>query len=284
MKNFISVSRFWVKKEGIDFPATGQKKNKTAGNGLRRCLIKISGGIFFILCWYALSLFDKTALILPSPVKVLDVFLSLIQTGEFWSATAHSLFRCFAAFGVSAFAAFIAGIWWGISGFWRDFFSFFMAVIKSTPVITLILLSVFWFGAGFVPVFAGILMSFPVITEALISAFGKFPQDIEEMCRVFRLDGFTKVLKVYVPYSVLPFLNSANTALGIIWKVVVAGEVISIPGRGLGVMLVDSKNQIDIAGVFSSAFAVIVFCWISGGVFSFLVKRIKTEKYIFTGS
>lgn len=249
----------------------------------KKIIVKISGGLFFLLVWYLLSCFDDSALILPSPLRVLRDFFVMVLSSDFWSDCGFSFLRCFSAFLISAFFAFIAGLWWGLYPFWRDFFSFFLNVIKSTPVIALILLSVFWFGAGFVPVFAGFLMSFPVITEAIIGALDKFPLNMVEVCREFRLNGFSRLFKVYIPYITLPFLNAANTSLGIVWKVVVAGEVISIPGRGVGASLVESKNQIDISGVFSSALAVVVFCWITAGLFSVLIKRFKPEKYVFPG-
>lgn len=277
MKNFISgFDQILAEKE----PGGTVKKDT---GFCRKAIVKISGGLCFILVWYILSCFDDSALILPSPLKVFRDFLAMVATRDFWTDWGHSFLRCFFAFIISAFSAFVAGLWWGLYPFWRDFFSFFLNVIKSTPVIALILLSVFWFGAGFVPVFAGILMSFPVITEALTGALDKFPSNMEEMCREFKLNGFSRLFKVYVPYLTLPFLNALNTSLGIIWKVVVAGEVISIPGKGLGAALVESKNQIDISGVFSSALSVVFFCWFTTGLFSVMIKRFKPERYVFPG-
>lgn len=277
MKNFTSgIDRGLAEKDG---GGTGKKDSGFC----KKAIVKISGGLCFVLVWHILSCFDESALILPSPLQVFRDFFAMAATRDFWADCGYSFLRCFSAFFISAFFAFIAGIWWGLYPFWRDFFSFFLNVIKSTPVIALILLSVFWFGAGFVPVFAGFLMSFPVITGAIIGALDKFPSNMAEMCRGFRLNGFSRLFKVYVPYLTLPFLNAANTSLGIIWKVVVAAEVISIPGKGLGASLVESKNQIDISGVFSSALAVVFFCWLTAGLFSVFIKRFKPEKYVFPG-
>jgi NitT/TauT family transport system permease protein len=125
-----------------------------------------------------------------------------------------------------------------------------IAVVRSTPVISIILLALIWFPSGGVPVFAAILMGFPLLYENIAAGMRNVDREYLEMVRSFRLRRRGSLVSLYLP-AVAGYLGSGvRSASGIVWKVVVAAEVLSQPGFGIGSRLYESRIYLETAGVF----------------------------------
>jgi NitT/TauT family transport system permease protein len=147
-----------------------------------------------------------------------------------------------------------------------------MTVIKSTPVVSFILIALLWFGSSSVPVFVAILMTLPVMTEATAHGVRSSDPKLLEMARVYRMPEKDILAHIRLP-SALPFLFSgAGASLGLTWKVVVAGEILSSPKYGIGSSMQTAKVHLETTRVFSLTLAAIALSIITELAFDALVR------------
>lgn len=151
-----------------------------------------------------------------------------------------------------------------------------MTAIKSTPVLSFIIIALIWFSSTNVPIFICFLMCYPVIWTNLVTAIKGVDKKLLEMSKVYKVKKSVVFKKVYIP-SVLPYFAAACiTCLGLGWKVSVAAEVLSHPRNAIGSNLHSAKAYLDSTELFAWTFVVILLSFIFEIVFS---KMIKTPGY-----
>jgi ABC-type nitrate/sulfonate/bicarbonate transport system permease component len=74
------------------------------------------------------------------------------------------------------------------------------------------------------------------------------------------------------------FLAGAKSALGLSWKVVVAGELLSQPRFALGTEMQDARLSLDTASVLAWAAATIFLCGISEFLLGIAARRLERAR------
>jgi NitT/TauT family transport system permease protein len=138
---------------------------------------------------------------------------------------------------ISAFLGLFLGIFAGISPGFNAFLRPVLVTVRSVRVISLILLALIWFNAGSVPVFIALLTMFPFICTNVIDGIHSVDKDILEMAKFYRISRSRIVREVYIP-AIMPFIISgASSAMGIGWRAIIIGEVLSQPKYGIGTVM-----------------------------------------------
>ncbi len=197
-------------------------------------LVSLAGILFLLVVWEVISLLSGSEQIIPPPGKTLVIAGQLFLQEGFWVSVGITVLRGLAGFAISLVLAMLTGIPAGLN---RTFFLFInplLVTIRSTPVISLILLAIIWFGNEKVPVFIAILTMFPIIAANVTEGIKNVDPGLVEMGRTYHV-RFLRILKdIYIP-SVIPFLTSGiSTALGFGWRAIIIGEVLSQPRSGIG--------------------------------------------------
>ncbi len=124
-----------------------------------------------------------------------------------------------------------------------------LTVLKATPVMSVILLAFIWFSSGTVPIFSAFLMGFPIMFIQIAQSVAGMDPALEQMCRIY---GFSPSLRLrhYVLPSLLPALvTGARLTLSMVWKVVVAAEVLPVPRHGIGSRLQMAQVNLETSDV-----------------------------------
>jgi NitT/TauT family transport system permease protein len=201
---------------------------------VKKYFYQILAILFILLAWKFTSMGIKNGLILPAPEKTLLDFIRLISSTDFYIALGSTLLRGFFGFIIAFLMAALIGIPAGIIKSVRDFFNPVIVLLRSTPVITFILLALIWFGPDNVPVFIAILTMFPLLCKGFINGIENTDRELVEMANVYKVKRKRILSALYLP-SLLPFLfNGMSNALGFGWRAVIIGEVLSQPRWGLG--------------------------------------------------
>lgn len=221
-------------------------------------LIGLASAAVLALAWALAAHVVAAPFILPGPAAVLRDCVSLALTPDFWRMFGATLWRGLSAFSVSlalsSALGFASGVRPGFSAALRPW----MTVIKSTPVVSFILIAILWFGSSIVPVFVAVLMTVPVMTEAIAQGVRSADPKLLLMARCYRFGKWKTVMQVRIPSAMPYFLGGAGASLGLTWKVVVAGEILSVPRAGLGTAMQTAKVQLETARVFSLTAAAIL--------------------------
>ena len=234
------------------------------------------GTIAFLAAWIVAARVVDSEIVLPSPLRVLQTVVELFPTRRFLEALGATFVRGIVSFAVSLPLGVAVGVACGLSRAFRSALSPLLTVIRATPVLALILILLVWLPSGAVPIFAAFLMAFPVVVSDVQQGVLSVDPGLLEMARLFRLRRRDLVWSVYAP-SVFPYLeSSAYATLGLVWKVVVAGEVLSQPLRALGTGMQNARVQLETAEVFAWASAGILLCALSD--FALRSSRARKER------
>jgi NitT/TauT family transport system permease protein len=197
----------------------------------------------------------------------------LLSGKAFYEALGSTFVRGIFGFGLSSAVGISIGFLAGVSRPIRIFLRPIMTVIRATPVLAVILLALVWFSADMVPVFTAFIMAFPVVSGNIVEGIANTDEKLLEMAMSYRLRKRTRIFRIYLP-SVLPyFVAGASNALGLTWKVVVAGEVLSQPFRAIGTGMQNARIQLETAETFAWAFSAIFLCAVTEAIFSRVMKR-----------
>jgi len=229
--------------------------------------------ISFLLIWILLTAIINAPLILPGPYEVLVTFLKLIQTPLFWKAFLYTFLRVIASFVISITAGTVCGYFCSESDFLKCFLEIPLTIIRSTPVIALILITLFWFTSDWVPVFSGFLMTFPVMVDAVTTGFSVKNQKLYTMAECYNFSKKEIFRYIKIPACKNYFLTGADTVFGLSWKVVAAGEVLCIPKYACGTLMQKAQVYLETAQVIGVTVMLIIS--------SFTVK--KLVRLLFTG-
>lgn len=231
--------------------------------------------IISLFLWTIVARFINAPLILPSINMVFDEIIKLFKIKIFWVNFSYTLIRVL----ISFFISLVLGIFLGIlSGTFNNFETFIelpMAFIRSTPVVAIILITLFWFNSSTVPIIVSILMCLPIVVTAVTEGFKKNNKNLLFMAKVYKLSPFQKFYYIKLN-ELMPFIiNAALSVFGLSWKVVVAGEVLSLPKFGFGSLMQTAQVHLESATIIAITLILVVFSFTLEKIFSLIIRKIK---------
>lgn len=212
-------------------------------------------------------------IVLPSPLRVAQSAAALFPTSTFLVALQATFLRGLASFGISMAAGIAVGLACGLSATLAYAMAPALTLIRATPVLAIILLALIWFPSGVVPVFVAVLMAFPVVVGDVRQGVRSADPKLLEMARLFSLRKRDRLRTIYVPALAPHLLSASHSALGLCWKVVVAGEVLSQPAKALGTGMNRARIELETAEVFAWTFAGILLCALTDAAFKLFRRR-----------
>ena len=214
-------------------------------NGTKYTGIRILAVLFWIAIWQFASMYLKQEILLASPVSVVRKLFELSFTGNFWQSVGFSFVRIVTGFLLAMFL----GIFLAVLAYWSKTVEILIvpviAVVKSTPVASFIILCLIWIPSKNLSVFISFLMVLPVIYTNILEGIRQTDSKILEMAKVFQVNPGRKIRYIYVSQVLPYFLSACRISLGMCWKAGVAAEIIGMPKGSVGQMLYMSKIYLD---------------------------------------
>jgi len=247
----------------------------TGRNVLQNYLLYLAGVLLVLSLWQLASILVGLEIILPAPIQAAKVTLQMAGTRSFWESVGATVGRGLLGFFISLAAGLLFG---GIAGLSRAAARLLepaVSVVRSTPVMSVILLALIWFPVGIVPVFVAFLMAFPVIYTSVAEGIRRVDTDLLEMSDTYRVPRGRVMRFLYLP-SIYPyFASGSRSALGLTWKVVVAAEVLSQPTLGIGAGLQEARALLLTSAVFAWTLVAVVLSGLSDALFFLLTIRYR---------
>lgn len=234
-------------------------------------IISLLSVILLISIWKIISVIYKSDLILPSPESTVIATIKLFGSKNFSLVVGTTILRGLIGFGFSFILGLVFGILAGINSSFNAFFKPLLITIRSTPVISLILLALIWFKVDMVPVFIAFLTMFPFICTNIIDGIKNVDHDLIEMAQVYSVNKINIIKEVYLP-AITPFIFSgASSAMGIGWRAVIIGEVLSQPKFGIGTLMHMAQTYLLVNEVIAWTIIAIVI----SSLFEIIIRKIE---------
>jgi ABC-type nitrate/sulfonate/bicarbonate transport system, permease component len=229
--------------------------------------------VVIIAGWQLAAILIHLPLILPTPAQAFRQAVLLLATVDFWHHLGATLARGLAGFGAALLCGLIIGIWAGKNNAVYAFFRPIIILLRSTPVMSVIILALIWFKHDTVPVFATFLMAFPLAVQNIIEGVRSIDHQLLEMILSYRVNYRLQLTRFYLP-SLIPFLAAAiSSGLGITWKVLIAAEVLAYPAWGIGTQMDTARVYLQTDKVFAWTLVVIALGLFFDYLLDYLLKR-----------
>ncbi len=227
-----------------------------------RKLNKIFILLFWLLIWQIAHMAIGRDIYVPSPVSVFERLSELIFTEVFWRTVFYSIYRVILGILISVILGVILGVISSLKEGIYNLINPLIIVIKSTPVISFIIIALIWFKSSNVPIFICFLMCFPIIWTNVVEGIRNTDTKLLEMVKVYKVKSYLVLRKVYLP-SIVPYFNAALIiSLGLGWKVSVAAEVLSHPRNSIGSQLYSAKIYLDSSDLYAWTLVVIILSFL----------------------
>jgi NitT/TauT family transport system permease protein len=227
----------------------------------------------WLVVWEVASLVVGSPLILAGPLDTAAALGGIITGGRLLGVVGFSFVRIVGGF----LAAFVAGLLLGALSarcdLVRELLGPLMSMLKSTPVVCLVVLLLIWFGSANVSAVAVALVVLPAIWFTVVEAVGHLDVAEAEMLDVFHVHGLRR-LAASTWRQILPYLDSiCRTVVGMSWKAGVAAELIGIPMGSMGERIYQSKLLLETADLFAWTAVVVALAFLCEKGFLWLLRR-----------
>ena len=211
--------------------------------------VSLASVIFMLAVWKILAMHFDSDFVLPSPEKTLITTLNLFGDSNFLKTVGTTILRGLVGFVLSGILGIVSGVVAGINPYFNAFLRPILVTIRSTPIIALILLALIWLSPGLVPVFIAMLTMFPFICTNVTDGIKSVDPDLVQMAVFYRISRYRIIRELYIP-AILPFIISgASSAMGIGWRAIITGEVLSQPKYGIGTLMQSAQTFLNVDAV-----------------------------------
>lgn len=238
-------------------------------------IAKLLAIIFWLSLWQFAHTYVGEAILLPSPLNVIQKLYTMLFESQFWSAVMGSLARITIGF----ISACIVGIIISVLAYSFKLIKILieplMMIIKAIPVVSFVILALVWINSKNISIFISFLMVVPIIYTNVLKGLESMDEELLEMATIFKVSNIKKVLYIYIP-SVMPFFVSGiSIGIGFCWKSGIAAEVIGLPSNSIGENLYNAKIFLDTTSLFAWTTAMIIISIIYEKIIIKLIESIS---------
>lgn len=214
--------------------------------------IQTAAAILFLLTvWWIAYLSVGNDLLIPPLSDSLKEMGELLIKGAFWRALGGTLVRSLAAFAISFLLAVIFAVVAYLYPTFERFFAPLASVLRSMPVLAVLLILLSFVGAGEAPIAVAFLSLFPMLYTAVLTALAGVDKHLIEVSRACGTPLWRKVTAIYLPLASPYILKESGAALSFSLKLVVSAEVLAFTAKSLGGMMQDAKLYSEIPQLFA---------------------------------
>ncbi|MFN8206233.1 MAG: ABC transporter permease subunit [Bacteroidales bacterium] len=239
----------------------------------RNRIIAASAIVLLLLAWLAGARVTGNDFILPGPGMVLKQMAELLMLPDFYINLLVTILRGLLGFVISLVFASLLGFAAAVWPSFRHAVFPLLTAMRSTPVISFILLALIWVGSDRVPVFIAFLTMFPILCSSILDGIKNTDRELIMMAQSFRVPQSRIFTGIFLP-SLAPFFFSGLTnAMGFGWRAIIIGEVLSQPVFGIGSRMKDAQNYLMV----STLIAWTVFAILVSSLFEFLARKLEKK-------
>lgn len=206
---------------------------------------------FWVAVWQVATLVVDQEILLVSPGGALTRLAELAVTTDFWGTVGHSFVRIAAGFVVAALVGVLGAALAATARVVDALVTPLVTAIRSTPVVSFIILVLMWASSGQLAFVISFLMVLPIIYTNVLEGIGHRDRSLLEVATVFRVPLLRRLPAIDIP-AVLPFfVAGCKVGVGLAWKSGVTAEVIGLPQGSIGEQLYQAKLFLSSADLFA---------------------------------
>ena len=223
----------------------------------KQTIIFFCGIAFIFLVWFVLTLVSDN-LFLPRIDEVIIDLGKLIIDGNNLLIILYTFLKVIGLI----VAAFIISIVLAIISYkfmsFRSFISPMIAIMRSTPVASVILILILLVGTKLAPIYISLLVIVPIAYENIYAAISNVDNDLVDETKLVSNINLKIIMTVFIPVSANYLTATLLSCFGLALKVLVMSEVLTQGNMTIGGNIQLAKATIDITRVFSWSIILVV--------------------------
>jgi len=229
--------------------------------------------LFWIMVWEFGSLLIDNVILLPSPLEVLQMLSKLIFQQYFWLCVFSSIARVIVGLVLSIGLGVAVGIIAGLNNHVEELLTPLLVTVKSTPIMSIIILALVWFRSTNVAIFTAVLICFPVIYTNVVQGIKSVDVQLLQMAQLYKVKRKYVIRDIYIPSIKHYIISGVLMCLGLAWKVSVTSEVLATPKYSIGLNLLNSKAMLETSELFAWTVVVVILSFGFESLFKYYVKK-----------
>ena len=196
-----------------------------------------------IVVWQTISMLGYVAdTVLPSPLLIVQSFISLLMSGELFEHLGISIFRAFVGFLLGAGIGLSLGLIVGFSKRSEGYVDPTMQMLRTIPSLAVTPLFILWF--GFDELSKILLIAFASFFPIYVNTFNGIRSVDAKLFDVARVLEFSKrkqLTRLIFPASLSSILLGLRLSLGAAWLSLVVAELMG-SSSGVGYLIMDARQ------------------------------------------
>ena len=241
---------------------------------IKKILKHLLIALIWLCIWQGLAMAVGEELLFPTPITVVARIFELLSTAVFYKTVGYSLLRILLGMIAGTVIGALGGLLTSFSRIAKDFFAPLLAIVKSTPVASFIILLVLYVSRDLTPLIIAVMMVVPVVWTNVETGLKNTDKALLEMAEAYKMRSISKIRHIYIP-SVSPYFFAAlRSSLGMAWKAGIAAEVLLQPLISIGKQIFEAKHTLETTDLFAWTSIVVVLSVIIEKVTVFILKKI----------
>lgn len=225
-----------------------------------------------ICVWAVTAAIYNKPLIMPSFGSVFVSFFALFGKARFYANIGMTFLRALACFALSVVFALPLALASAFSKTFANIFKPFISLLRSVPVIAVILIALIVFSSSVLPIAVGFLTVFPLMYSAFLNALtSEHMQQKLAMCNLYKVRKRDKARYLYLPELLPVSFTQGESLLPLAVKIVVSGEVLAYTRVGLGLAMQSAQLNVETDKLVAYAFVAVLLSVVA----QLLVKLVK---------
>lgn len=236
-------------------------------------------GLFFIL-WQGLSML-YSPLIVPGPALTYQSLVKIVKSDQFFLVILLTLKKLSIGLLGSVTVGSILGVLMGKYLSIKNIFEPIIYFIQATPPILYLMLAMIWFGLdGQATIFIIFIASLPIMAINIEEGLNNIDPKLIELGNIFKFTKMEMIFEIIIPSLKTHFKSGLVIVMGLGWKLVVMGEILS-GSRGLGSQINDARINLETNQVFAWGIIIIFLCFLSQKLIARIsdFKRLRRKNY-----
>lgn len=218
--------------------------------------------ILILLVWEGYATYLNNDLLFPTFHATISAWFHLMADGTLFAKSMVSFKSILVANAVAIPLAFFMVIIATLSKPCRDVVELLTSILSTIPAIAVIPVAMVWFG------FTNTTITFVLVNAVLWqmaytinTGFQCVPETLRMVGRNYELTGFQYARHILIPAAFTSVLSAIKVGWGYSWRTLIAVELLigaSSGNGGVGYFISESKNNLDLLGVFAGLITVII--------------------------
>lgn len=212
----------------------------------------------WVMVWQLVHVVVGKDILVPSPYSTIKKLIELVGEPAFYKDLGMTFYRVC----MGIFLSFGLGLLTAIAAYFveqiREILEPLIIVLKSTPVMAVIILALLWLTKNNVPILVCFLMCYPVAYTNILKGLQEVNKELLEMSLVFKVKRSYILKDLYLP-QIKPYIEAAiGMIIGLSWKSVIAAEVLAVPMYSMGYNLMRAKSYLETDALFAWVIVIVV--------------------------